>query len=565
MSETAITARAWFKSFHRVPDKATRQLRPIALYPEQQRVVAAWDAVDAEGLPVYPEVALLWQKKDGKSETCAGLGVCELIGNSHESDREIVLSASDFSQSKDVTFAAAKRIVHRHPWLREHVRVLASELVYTETVREPSGGSYPQDHILRAVPARDAKSLHGSNPTLVIFDEYWTQRDYDAVEALTSSATRRVTRVLYSSYAGLRVDMVAGNPLYDLWFKRWKEQQDPHLFVSFIGGPDGWKQVPWKTEALMQRERRRFAAVPQKFERLWLNQWATSDAASFLTAAELADAIDDTRTEATEGTPGVAYSIGIDLGLSHDFCALSLVHIDAVTSKLIVDRVDVWRGTKAQPVSLTEVEQAIVGLADRFRVSSCTLDAWQSALLGERLTRRGVRGVEVVQITAQKLDALATTLKTVFANRQIVLPRHRELIEQLETLELIERRRDLIRFQHTHGRHDDLPFALALALDGVADTVGRVTLPDTFDSCYRAQSVSTFSASSCFLLGGSYVPGGCPSCRACPGWQALKAARTRHLERGGEPAGYRDFLRDYVEPNDLQQRYAVESWANWNL
>lgn len=146
-----------------------------------------------------------------------------------------------------------------------------------------------------------------------------------------------------------------------------------------------------------------------------------------------------------------------------------------------------------------------------------------------------------------------------------MLPRHRELIEQLETLELIERRRDLIRFQHTHGRHDDLPFALALALDGVADTVGRVTLPDTFDSCYRAQSVPSFSASSCFLLGGAYVPGGCPSCRACPGWQALKAARTRHLERGGAPAGYRDFLRDYVEPNDLQQRYAVESWANWNL
>ena len=172
-------------------------------------------------------------------------------------------------------------------------------------------------------------------------------------------------------------------------------------------------------------------------------------------------------------------------------------------------------------------------------------------------------------ITSQKLDELATTLKKVFSHRQIRLPRHRELVEQLETLELVERRRDLVQFQPTHGRHDDLPFALALAVSSVSRDVGRVTLPATFNACYREQSSSgSFWADSCFLLGGPsapYIPSGDPSCTACPGWQGLKAARQRHRETGGEPCDLRTFVAYFIQPNAFQNRMWARRWADKNL
>jgi hypothetical protein len=79
--------------------------------------------------------------------------------------------------------------------------------------------------------------------------------------------------------------MREGNPLWDLW-QRWKANSDPRLFVSFIGGPDGWKQIQWIKPSFIESQRRKFASVPSKFKRLWLNEWAAGDEGSFLSGEE---------------------------------------------------------------------------------------------------------------------------------------------------------------------------------------------------------------------------------------------------------------------------------------
>jgi hypothetical protein len=253
-----------FRNLLRIPDTHTRQLVPLKLHAEQARVVAAWDARGDDGLPLYDEYALLWIKKAAKSTTAAGLVLAELVGGP-ESDREITIVASDFAQSKDVTFAAACRFVRRHPWLSKHIKVTTNSLVYRETCTDArTGGRHVEEHIVRAVPARDAKSLHGGNDTLTVFDEYWTQADYGLVEALARSSARRCPRIIEATYAGLKSMARPSVPAFDLW-QRWQRGDDPRLFVSFIGGPDGWRLVPWITERLIESERRRFAAVPSKF------------------------------------------------------------------------------------------------------------------------------------------------------------------------------------------------------------------------------------------------------------------------------------------------------------
>lgn len=344
-----LSTRALFDKFLRVPEGG--RLVRVRLYPEQERVLDAWDALDPlTGLPLYPEVALLWMKKAGKSTIGAGLVLAELVAGT-DPDREIIVVASDFAQSKDIVFASAVRFVRRDPWLTKHVRVLNSELVYKQTITDhATGGRHTEDHIVRAVPSRDARSLHGANQTLTCFDEFHSANDYATVEALAPSPTRRCSRTLYTTYVGLRSQQREGVPIWDLWH-RWQEGTSPSLFVSYIGGPDGWKLVPWIKPSFIETQRKRFAAVPSKFKRLWQNEWSAGDEGSFLTGEEIHSAIDLTLGEPAQGTPGISYTIGVDLGLTFDWSAVVLSHIGH-DHKLVVDAVRYWRGTRARPVSI---------------------------------------------------------------------------------------------------------------------------------------------------------------------------------------------------------------------
>ena len=551
-----LSAEETFRNFLRIPEPGTRALVPLVLHPPQRQLIEAWDAVGPDGLPRYAELAAIWLKKLGKSTMDGGFGIAELVGG-REPDREVIVLASDWTQARDVPFAAAARFVKRHPWLTSHVRVLASELVYKETVTDHrTGGRHTEEHILRAVPARDARSLHGSNPTLTVIDELWTFDDYSAIEALARSPARKWPRLLYSTYCGLRSQMHEGYPLWDLW-RRWKSGTDKELFVSYVGGPDGWRVAPWITERFLDQQRRQFAAVPSKFKRLWMNEWATGDEAAFLTDLEVSDATDHALIEPPRGIPGVSYALGVDLGISYDWTAVVVTHVDLGSFKLVVDAVRFWRGTTQHPVNLMEVEAEILELQERFSFDAIEMDAWNARLLADRLLAQGVPNVRTVPMDPTRLDMLATRLKGWFSSRRIRIPNHPELIEQLETIEGEEtRRRDRIRFTSGHGqgagRHDDIAMALCLSAASHGRTVGMARLPEGFRKCWRAVNVQGFHASACFLLkqGGLYLPtGNDPACQVCPGWQSVREARRAHGELTGEWLDHRSFYTTRMLPN----------------
>ncbi|MGE3511922.1 MAG: hypothetical protein AB7N65_23920 [Vicinamibacterales bacterium] len=368
----AISTRAFFDKFLRVPDGAGR-LVPMTLHPAQLRLLDAYDAVDpVTGLPRHPWVHGDWPKKTGKSTNQGGIGVRELTAGT-EPDREVIVVGNDYSQSKDITFAAAARFCRRHPWLAKHTRILSDTIVYRETVGdERTGGRHLQEHIMRAVPARDIRSLHGANPVLVIFDELWGFMNYDAIEALSASPARRMSRVLSSSYKGLRSQMREGFPLFDL-LQRWQAGSDPGLFVSTLEGPDAYAGVPWVTSRFLEQQRRIYAAVPAKYQRLFENRWAVGGDGNFLTGEEIADAVDATLTEPERGEPGMAYTVGVDLGLTFDWSAVVVSHVGS-DHRLVVDAVRFWRGTRQRPVSVSAIEDEVIALSKRFRIERCVVD-----------------------------------------------------------------------------------------------------------------------------------------------------------------------------------------------
>src|SRR5262249_10862149 len=148
-----------------------------------------------------------------------------------------------------------------------------------------------------------------------------------------------------------------------------------------VEGERGWRSIPWITERFIAEQRRRFASVPARFERLWLNRWVSGEG-SFLPSDEVHAAVDLTLEESARAEPGVTYRIGGDLGLTHDRAAIVLLHVAG--GKVVIDAIRVWRGDRAHPVSLVAVELAIIELARKFGVASITLDQWQAAGMVER-------------------------------------------------------------------------------------------------------------------------------------------------------------------------------------
>jgi hypothetical protein len=252
----------------------------------------------------------------------------------------------------------------------------------------------------------------------------------------------------------------------------------------------------------------------------------------------VADATDAALVEPTRPAGG-RYSLGVDLGLTHDLTAVVLSHVDE-RGRLVVDLVRSWRGTTQTPVDLASVETTIRELAQRFQVATVHLDQWQGAFMAQRLSQQGV-GVRVHTIESSKLDAYASLLKTLFQSRQIRVPALPDLIEQLESIEGEElTRRDRVRFTSGPGGHDDLVVALCLSTetfvrwrtgDGqmrlIASALGRAPLAE-IAGCRAAARLGRSVA--CPLDDG---PSAQPGCLECAAYQSAHEAQARHLATGG--------------------------------
>ncbi len=564
--------RRHWEQFVRLPGPDGALVAP-PLYPAQARMADAIDALDpATGRRRYRRFLFSTPKKAGKSEFAAGLAVWALTSDTmNGADREVIIVASDLSQSRDVIFQRCIRQIERHPVLAKQTRILQTEITFREEARDPkTGGKYNLTHTLRAVP-QDIRGLHGLNPSCTVFDEFWVLDDFDLLEALAPSPARPSPIQYFTSYMGLRSQARRGVPWFDLVHAA-REKSDPALYAEILSGPDAWREVPWLTQSWVDDMRRQFSTCMSKFQRLVCNEVAQSESA-LISTPELQDALVDV-AEPEYGERGVAYAMALDLGLTHDWSALVLGHVDGLTGRVLPDVVRVWRGTPEQPVSLAAVEETVVTLARRFRLKRIVVDQWQAGYLVERLRARNVAGVQLVTVEQAKLDRLVTLLKHLFASRAIAIPRRElALIEQLEWLETEEagtrnRRRDRLRFvpggDEGAGARDDVVVALSLMAEVLEGEAGRATLPP-MKSCYY--HASTGRRVECYLWnkGMGYFPGRhAAACGECPGHVGLWRMWEEHLARGGEPlpGGIRQFLQERVRLNDFCLNQQHQNWLD---
>jgi hypothetical protein len=416
-----ITYFDFVRDFCTVLDARQRRAVPLKLYPLQEQFVR--DVLERRDPETGYRVIRrgLWSapKKTGKSAFVASLACYELIFG-REMSREINLIAWDYDQT-EYLFDAAAGFLQRNPTLRAAVTVGKKEITYRDRYGK---------HVFRRL-AREDRGAHGSNPSMVIVDEAWSQPDWSMLEALAFSPLRAEPLILFTSYAGYEQDMVPGRPLYDLWLKlQPNAAPDPSFHGVWMTGQEARQQVPWWSEAWIEEQARLLEREPGAFRRLVENEWAQS-AQGLFTPQQVAAMVDHTLTPT--GGRTVQRTAFVDIGWSRDHTAVVTVHREP-DGTVICDDVFHLVGTKDAPIQYPQVEAAILDLHRRFNLR-VVADQWGARQMIQRLKALNVR-IKETTVTASYHDRIARTLIDLEGNGLLRIFPHEALIKQLGSVVL---------------------------------------------------------------------------------------------------------------------------------
>jgi phage terminase large subunit-like protein len=448
------------------------QLRQIAANPAAFRSVVL---IDSDAGPVrLSEVLDPWQRLDfealdagwlrvaGKSIPGDSAGTAPMMrafferprGHSKTSDLAVMViwalvfsrrtlsgaaAAADKDQAK-LLRDSIEKIIRLNPWLAETLECQALKVVNTRT------GSALE------ILSSDAATSYGLNPDFLVIDELTHWKGRDLWDSLISAAAKRGhCMVVVISNAGL------GMGTSWQWEVRERCRQADNWHFSRLDGP----KASWITPDRLNEQRQ---LLPGKaFNRLWLNLWTV----------ESGDALDASDIEGCITLPGPAaernqnyeYIAALDLGIKHDHSALAVLGLDLVQRQVNLVHCESWSPAQfGGKVRLSDVQNAVMDLHQRFGLCGVYYDPWQAELMAEQLQAAGLWMIGV-PFTAKNLDVMATTLLQMFRNRQVNLYRDDPLIRDLCRLTIVERQQGF-RLQATRDEtgHCDRATALAMVL-----------------------------------------------------------------------------------------------------
>ncbi len=313
--------------------------------------------------------------------------------------------------------------------------------------------------------AADASGSWGLRPDFVVIDEVanWPSTSQPKVvfEAITSAVAK---------VPGCRLVLLtsAGEPAHWSYKVLEHAKADPMWRVNELWGP-----APWMSKERLEEQRRR---LPESsFQRLFLNEWTASE--------DRLTSLDDLRACVVLDGPldperGVRYVISLDLGLKRDRTVAVVAHAEhdqrkPGQRKVILDRIEVWQGTRTNPVKVEAVERWLLQAHRQFNGARIVLDPWQAIGLAQRLRDRGVR-VEEFTFSSGSVGRLASGLHLALRNQALALPDDKELLDELANVRLRETSPGVLRMDHDPDQHDDRAVAVALCVQALSSAPPQV-------------------------------------------------------------------------------------------
>lgn len=304
------------------------------------------------------------------------------------------------------------------------------------------------------VLAADAPGAWGLRPRRVAVDELANWSPSLSPERLWEAVSSAVAK---NDDARLTVATTAGDPTHFAAKVLEAAKSSPLWRVSETPGPAPWTDP----DRLAEQKARLPDAV---FRQLFLNEWTAAEG-SFLDPA-VVDAAFVCDGPALERDDRYTYAAALDLGSVNDRSVFAIGHRkgDAV----LLDRLEVWQGSRANPVDFTAVEDFIVEAHGRFGFRLLA-DPWQGLQLMQRLRARGVHATEYAFSQASKQRLAATLLHSLNAGN-LRLYDAEGLRDELLALRLRQSASGAWSFDHARGGHDDRAVALALMLVGALES-----------------------------------------------------------------------------------------------
>ena len=374
---------------------------------------------------------------------------------------------------------AVDALVRLNPWLGELLEVGATKISNKHT------GS------TLSIESADVASSFGWLVNFAVFDEVSHATKPDLFQSVLSSVAKKKNALLVSiCNAGYRDSWA--------WTLREKLRTDEAWYFHRLDGP----VASWMDERTLAEQQR---LLPDKvYRRLWLNQWADG-AGDALELADIEAAL--SLSGGSEPERGYVYTLGADIGLTHDATAIAVVGrhvgysepvlsrrpsrltgtlaamqdhgiVPAVaqptvtyrrvpgTERLKLVRLEVWQ-PNGNKVDLQAVENRIAQLHHEYKIARVTADPYQAELMLQRLTRQGV-ACEGVSMTGSTLQGLATSMLTEFRERTVDLINDPLLAADLRSLRVESRSYGfrLTSPKNAEGGtgHGDTCSALALAM-----------------------------------------------------------------------------------------------------
>lgn len=355
-----------------------------------------------------------------------------------------------------------------NPWL-------ASRLDFKSWVVRGSSGSK------LTILASDAASSQGIRGDLIVFDEltHWTKRDL--FDDVMSGAAKRASVVISITNAGIRYSWQHDAVEF---FKT-----SPFWYVYEAPGP----LAGWMDAARIADLSR--TILPQEARRLYQNEWVDpGEASGYLTRTEIAKGSTLGSSLALSyslaPTPGLYYVASIDYGAVHDRCVLALLH-ERRDGTIIVDRLDVWQGSRTNPIQISSVERWLDETRKLYPLSCVVIDPHQMVSTIQRY--QGLVPIEEWQPRGGKANyEMAQAFRSALVNDRLAwYPKAGSLLvtdpttgypveETLEDELLMLQLKPMaygFRVEHLPSRHDDRFVALAMAVAHLHNSRLKRSLP----------------------------------------------------------------------------------------
>lgn len=361
---------------------------------------------------------------------------------------QLYIGANDRDQAA-LIHSAARGWIRRTAHIRDLFEVRADRIEFTDKAVT-----------LRVLPA-DGAGAWGLLPWWVFLDELAQAKATGNAREFFEALVTALPKVADSR---LLVMTTAGSPLHWSHPVYQAARASARWRVSDWTPENGLAPTRWQDPAELEEARLSLPAA--SFERLFHNRWTSADEAIW-DEGSIADLVRPTAERVPWAAASGPYVVAVDIGLTNDRTAVSASHVEELShwdqeararvsdGQLVVcDALLYFEGTRASPVRLAEVENAVVALARGYGGAEVVFDPYQAASLSQNLRSRGFRATPF-HFSAGSKQRLASTAINLVRDRAWSLPGDPTLVEELRGLRVVERASGLFAVDHAQGGHDD--------------------------------------------------------------------------------------------------------------